>query len=96
MLEGVGGSLAVFVTWALAWVAKLAMVAGTLWGSWLLLKVVFAGGSGREAWRAVLGLLVLAVAVAALTNMTETMGIVGLAGQRIWQGVATELRAGLG
>ena len=96
MLEGVGGQLAGFVAWAVAWAARLGVVAGTLWGSWLLLKVIFAGGSGREAWRAVVGLLVLAVAFAALTDWRQTMELVGLAGQRIWAGLAQELRAGLG
>jgi hypothetical protein len=96
MVESVGGSLAGFVTWAVAWLARIGTAAAVLWGGWLMLKVIFAGGSGREAWRAVFGLLVIAVAVAALTNMEQTMAIVGLAGQRVWAGVAQELRAGLG
>jgi hypothetical protein len=96
MVEAVGGSLAGFVTWAVAWMARLGTAAAVLWGSWLLLKVIFSGGSGREAWKAVFGLLVIAVVAAALTNMEQTMALLALAGQRIWAGVAEELRAGLG
>ena len=88
MLEGVGGQLAGFVAWAVAWAARLGVVAGTLWGSWLLLKVIFAGGSGREAWRAVVGLLVLAVVFGGPDQMGQTFELVGLAGQRVWAGLA--------
>ena len=42
-----------------------------------------------------LTLLVLAVAFAALSDWRTTFEVVGLAGQRVWGALASELRAGI-
>jgi hypothetical protein len=95
MLEGLGGSLGGLISWAMSWLVKVAQVAVVVLGGWAMLKVLLAGGSGREAWRAVFGLLVLAVVFAALADWRGTFEVIGLAGQRVWGALATELRAGI-
>jgi hypothetical protein len=95
MLEGLGGSFGGLITWGMGWLVTIAGAAVVLFGGWHLLKVILAGGHGREAWRAVLALLVLAVAFAALSDWRGTFELVGLAGQRVWGALVAEARAAM-
>ena len=95
MLEGLGGSFGGLIAWAMGWLVKIGGVVVVVLGGWAMLKVLLAGGSGREAWRAVFGLLVLAVVFAALSDWRGTFEVVGLAGQRVWGALVSELRAGI-
>jgi hypothetical protein len=95
MLEGLGGSFGSLIAWAMGWLVKIGGAVVVVVGGWHLLKVLLAGGHGREAWRAVLAMLVLAVAFAALSDWRGTFEVVGLAGQRVWGALVAELRAGL-
>src|SRR4051794_41346520 len=70
MLEAVGGQLGGLVAWVMGWVVQFARVGLVLVGGLAILKVIWAGvqGSQREAVRAVVGLVVVAVAFAALAE----------------------------
>lgn len=98
MLEAVGGQLGGLVTWVMGWLVQFARVGLVLVGGWAILKVVWAGvrGSQREAVQAVVGLVVVAVAFAALAEWRTTFDLLGLVGTRLLQGAYTEIRAGLG
>jgi hypothetical protein len=95
MLEGLGGSFGGLVTWVMGWLVKLGTAAVVVLGGWHMLKVILAGGHGREAWRAVLALLVLAVVFAALSDWRNTFELVGQAGQTVWGAVVAEARAAM-
>jgi hypothetical protein len=95
MLEGLGGSFGGLITWGMSWLVKIAGAAVVLFGGYHMLKVILAGGHGREAWRAVLALLVLAVAFAALSDWRTTFDLVGQGGQTIWRAVVAEARAAM-
>jgi hypothetical protein len=95
MFESVGGGLGQFAVWAWGWAVKGGTVIAVLWFCKHALQVLLAGGNGREAWRAVVGVFVIAVALAALKNMDATLGLVAEVGQRAYDFGLAELRTGL-
>jgi hypothetical protein len=95
MLEGLGGSLGGLVGWVMGWLVTIGGAAAVILGGWAMLKAILAGGHGREAWKAVLALLVLAVGFSMLADWRTTFELVGLAGGRIKDVAFAELRAGI-
>jgi hypothetical protein len=61
--------------------------------SWQFLKVLFSGGSERAIRQLVVSLLVIGVAVAGLSNVSATVGIVSAVGAAVWGAVAEAVRA---
>jgi hypothetical protein len=61
--------------------------------SWQLVKVLLMGGSERAIRQLVVSLLVIGVAVAGLSNVGATVGIVASVGAAGWGAVAEAVRA---
>jgi hypothetical protein len=95
MLEGLGGSFGGLVEWVMGWMVVIGGGAAVIFGGWHLLKVLLAGGHGREAWKAVVGLLVLAVGFAMLADWRATFELAGFAGGQIKDVLYAELRSGM-
>jgi hypothetical protein len=95
VIESAGASFGHFLTWVWGWAIKGGTVIAVLWFMKHALQVLLSGGHGREAWRAVVGILVVAVAFAALRNVDQAWTLTVDLGQRIWDAGLAELRAGL-
>lgn len=63
--------------------------------AWQCLKLLLSGGSERLGREIAVRVLILGMAVAALTNLSATAGLVQAVGAALWGGVVDAVRAGL-
>jgi len=92
-LSGPLGALAAAATRLLVGAGVAAV---TLSLGWQLLKVVFSGGSDRAMTRFVDSAVIAGVALAALSNLTQTVGVVGAIGAALWGAVVDTVRSSVG
>jgi hypothetical protein len=60
--------------------------------AWQFVKVLLTGGSERAVRQLVVSLLIIGVCVAGLSNVSATVGIVGMVGAAVWGAVAKAVR----
>jgi hypothetical protein len=93
MLEA-GGALGGFGLWAWGWLVRIGAVVAVVWACKHMLAVLWAGGKGRAAWEAVIGLAIIVLAYAALKDVPHTMEVVVPLGERAWPAILAEVTRG--